>query len=145
VNETTENIGARRLHTIMGARAGRDQLPAPELFKSPRSEASQEGVIAEVGASDSLTGEHRSPRRRCRDRAEEGRWDGGEGDRGRTGVRAAAGGVDVKTDLSGIFCNLMKQIKARLLWAALFIFACDDYEAEGFGFQVGTKGGGRRR
>jgi ATP-dependent HslUV protease ATP-binding subunit HslU len=57
VNETTENIGARRLHTIMERVLDEISFQAPDLFKSPRAEASQEGVIAEVGASASLTSE----------------------------------------------------------------------------------------
>ena len=61
VNETTENIGARRLHTIMERVLDEISFQAPELFKSPRSEASQEGVIAEVGASAPLTGEPQKP------------------------------------------------------------------------------------
>jgi ATP-dependent HslUV protease ATP-binding subunit HslU len=61
VNETTENIGARRLHTIMERVLDEISFQAPELFKSPRGEASQEGVIAEVGASAPLTGEVQKP------------------------------------------------------------------------------------
>ena len=61
VNETTENIGARRLHTIMERVLDEISFQAPELFKSPRAEASQEGVIAEVGASAPLTGEVQKP------------------------------------------------------------------------------------
>ncbi len=61
VNETTENIGARRLHTIMERVLDEISFQAPELFKSPRGEASQEGVIAEVGASAPLTGEQQKP------------------------------------------------------------------------------------
>jgi ATP-dependent HslUV protease ATP-binding subunit HslU len=57
VNETTENIGARRLHTIMERVLDEISFQAPDLFKSPRSEATSEGVIAEIGASVSLTGE----------------------------------------------------------------------------------------
>jgi ATP-dependent HslUV protease ATP-binding subunit HslU len=57
VNETTENIGARRLHTIMERVLDEISFQAPDLFKSPRSEASQEGVIAEVGASAPLGSE----------------------------------------------------------------------------------------
>src|ERR1700691_3167075 len=49
VNETTENIGARRLHTIMERVLDEISFQAPDLFKSPRAEASQEGVIAEGG------------------------------------------------------------------------------------------------
>jgi ATP-dependent HslUV protease ATP-binding subunit HslU len=61
VNETTENIGARRLHTIMERVLDEISFQAPELFKSPRGEASQEGVIAEVGASAPLTGGPQKP------------------------------------------------------------------------------------
>jgi ATP-dependent HslUV protease ATP-binding subunit HslU len=61
VNETTENIGARRLHTIMERVLDEISFQAPELFKSPRAEASQEGVIAEVGVSAPLTGEVQKP------------------------------------------------------------------------------------
>jgi ATP-dependent HslUV protease ATP-binding subunit HslU len=57
VNETTENIGARRLHTIMERVLDEISFQAPDLFKSPRAEATQEGVIAEVSASASLTSE----------------------------------------------------------------------------------------
>jgi len=57
VNETTENIGARRLHTIMERVLDEISFQAPDLFKSPRSEATQEGVIAEVAASAPLTSE----------------------------------------------------------------------------------------
>jgi ATP-dependent HslUV protease ATP-binding subunit HslU len=57
VNETTENIGARRLHTIMERVLDEISFQAPDLFKSPRAEVTQEGVIAEIGASASLTGE----------------------------------------------------------------------------------------
>jgi ATP-dependent HslUV protease ATP-binding subunit HslU len=57
VNETTENIGARRLHTIMERVLDEISFQAPDLFKSPRAEATQEGVIAEVAASAPLTGE----------------------------------------------------------------------------------------
>jgi ATP-dependent HslUV protease ATP-binding subunit HslU len=59
VNETTENIGARRLHTIMERVLDEISFQAPDLFKGPRAEASQEGVIAEVGASAPLTSEPR--------------------------------------------------------------------------------------
>ena len=41
VNETTENIGARRLHTIMERVLDEISFQAPDLFKSPRAEASQ--------------------------------------------------------------------------------------------------------
>src|SRR5580700_2909251 len=55
VNETTENIGARRLHTILERVLDEISFQAPDLFKSPRSEATEEGVVARVGASASLT------------------------------------------------------------------------------------------
>ncbi len=57
VNETTENIGARRLHTIMERVLDEISFQAPDLFKSPRSEATEEGVIARVAASASLGSE----------------------------------------------------------------------------------------
>ena len=57
VNETTENIGARRLHTILERVLDEISFQAPDLFKSPRSEATQEGVVAEIGASAPLTAE----------------------------------------------------------------------------------------
>ncbi|HEY6412883.1 MAG TPA: ATP-dependent protease ATPase subunit HslU [Edaphobacter sp.] len=57
VNETTENIGARRLHTILERVLDEISFQAPDLFKSPRAEATEEGVVAEVHASASLTGE----------------------------------------------------------------------------------------
>ncbi|HEY4380639.1 MAG TPA: ATP-dependent protease ATPase subunit HslU [Acidobacteriaceae bacterium] len=57
VNETTENIGARRLHTIMERVLDEISFQAPDLFKSPRAEATQEGVVAEVGASAPLGNE----------------------------------------------------------------------------------------
>jgi len=53
VNETTENIGARRLHTIMERVLDEISFQAPDLFKSPRSEATEEGVVAKVVASGS--------------------------------------------------------------------------------------------
>jgi ATP-dependent HslUV protease ATP-binding subunit HslU len=61
VNETTENIGARRLHTIMERVLDEISFQAPDLFKSPRPEATEEGVVAEIGASASLTGESQPP------------------------------------------------------------------------------------
>src|SRR5437764_3445059 len=53
VNETTENIGARRLHTIMERALDEISFQAPDLFKSPRSEATEEGVVAKITASES--------------------------------------------------------------------------------------------
>ncbi|NYF78458.1 ATP-dependent protease ATPase subunit HslU [Granulicella arctica] len=61
VNETTENIGARRLHTIMERVLDEISFQAPDLFKSPRAEATSEGVVAEIGASAPLTGEVQIP------------------------------------------------------------------------------------
>jgi ATP-dependent HslUV protease ATP-binding subunit HslU len=54
VNEQTENIGARRLHTIMERVLDEISFQAPDLMKAPRSEASQEGVVGEVAASAPL-------------------------------------------------------------------------------------------
>jgi ATP-dependent HslUV protease ATP-binding subunit HslU len=57
VNETTENIGARRLHTIMERVLDEISFQAPDLFKVPRSEATEEGVVARVNSSAPLTSE----------------------------------------------------------------------------------------
>jgi len=61
VNETTENIGARRLHTIMERVLDEISFQAPDLFKSPRPEATEEGVVAEIGSSAPLTTEPQPP------------------------------------------------------------------------------------
>src|ERR1700720_368979 len=57
VNETTENIGARRLHTILERVLDEISFQAPDLLKSPRAEITEEGVVGEIGASAPLTGE----------------------------------------------------------------------------------------
>ncbi len=54
VNETTENIGARRLHTIMERVLDEISFQAPDLMKSGRAEPSQEGVVGEVAVSAPL-------------------------------------------------------------------------------------------
>jgi ATP-dependent HslUV protease ATP-binding subunit HslU len=59
VNETTENIGARRLHTILERVLDEISFQAPDLFKSPRAEVTEEGVVAEVPVSAPLTGEQK--------------------------------------------------------------------------------------
>jgi ATP-dependent HslUV protease ATP-binding subunit HslU len=61
VNETTENIGARRLHTILERVLDEISFQAPDLFKSPRAEVTEEGVVAEVPVSASLTSELQMP------------------------------------------------------------------------------------
>jgi ATP-dependent HslUV protease ATP-binding subunit HslU len=61
VNETTENIGARRLHTIMERVLDEISFQAPDLFKSPRLEITSEGVVAEIGASAPLRSEQQNP------------------------------------------------------------------------------------
>src|SRR5579863_6622151 len=61
VNETTENIGARRLHTIMERVLDEISFQAPDLFKSPRAEITEEGVVGEVGASAPLRSEAQKP------------------------------------------------------------------------------------
>ena len=61
VNETTENIGARRLHTILERVLDEISFQAPDLFKSPRAASTEEGVVAEIGASASLTAETLPP------------------------------------------------------------------------------------
>ncbi len=54
VNETTENIGARRLHTILERVLDEISFQAPDVVKKGKGEASQEGVVAEVAASAPL-------------------------------------------------------------------------------------------
>ncbi len=61
VNETTENIGARRLHTILERVLDEISFQAPDLFKSPRAEITEEGVVGEVHVSASLTSEPQKP------------------------------------------------------------------------------------
>src|SRR5580698_6763612 len=61
VNETTENIGARRLHTILERVLDEISFQAPDLFKSPRTEITEEGVIGEVHVSAPLTSEPQTP------------------------------------------------------------------------------------
>ena len=60
VNETTENIGARRLHTIMERVLDEISFQAPDVVKSSRTEASREGVVGEIAVSVPL-GEPNSP------------------------------------------------------------------------------------
>ncbi|MEO6910499.1 MAG: ATP-dependent protease ATPase subunit HslU, partial [Edaphobacter sp.] len=59
VNETTENIGARRLHTIMERVLDEISFQAPDLFKSPRAEVTEEGVVAEISSSAPLKEDHK--------------------------------------------------------------------------------------
>jgi ATP-dependent HslUV protease ATP-binding subunit HslU len=61
VNETTENIGARRLHTILERVLDEISFQAPDLFKSPRAEITEEGVVGEVHVSASLTSDPQKP------------------------------------------------------------------------------------
>ncbi len=61
VNETTENIGARRLHTILERVLDEISFQAPDLFKSPRAEITEEGVVGEVHVSAPLTSEPQVP------------------------------------------------------------------------------------
>ena len=61
VNETTENIGARRLHTILERVLDEISFQAPDLFKSPRTEMTEEGVVGEVHVSAPLTSEPQLP------------------------------------------------------------------------------------
>jgi ATP-dependent HslUV protease ATP-binding subunit HslU len=56
VNETTENIGARRLHTILERVLDEISFQAPDLMKASRAEATEEGVVAQIAASAPLTG-----------------------------------------------------------------------------------------
>jgi ATP-dependent HslUV protease ATP-binding subunit HslU len=61
VNETTENIGARRLHTILERVLDEISFQAPDLMKASRAEATEEGVVAQIAASSSATGTQASP------------------------------------------------------------------------------------
>src|SRR3984885_10677765 len=61
VNETTENIGARRLHTILERVLDEISFQAPDLFKSPRAEMTEEGVVGEVHVSAPLGSEPQVP------------------------------------------------------------------------------------
>src|ERR1700704_264201 len=61
VNETTENIGARRLHTILERVLDEISFQAPDLFKSPRAEITEEGAVGEGHASAPLTPAPRVP------------------------------------------------------------------------------------
>src|SRR5438034_5053261 len=61
VNETTENIGARRLHTILERVLDEISFQAPDLFKSPRAEMTEEGVVGEVHVSAPLTSGPQAP------------------------------------------------------------------------------------
>jgi len=56
VNETTENIGARRLHTIMERVLDEISFQAPDVVKASRTEAARGGVVGEIAVSASLTG-----------------------------------------------------------------------------------------
>ncbi len=56
VNETTENIGARRLHTILERVLDEISFQAPDLMKASRSQATEEGVVAQIAASTSHDG-----------------------------------------------------------------------------------------
>ena len=56
VNETTENIGARRLHTIMERVLDEISFQAPDVVKGGRAEASREGVVGEIAVSAPLGG-----------------------------------------------------------------------------------------
>jgi ATP-dependent HslUV protease ATP-binding subunit HslU len=61
VNETTENIGARRLHTIMERVLDEISFQAPDLFKGPRPEATEEGVVAKIVASGASDAQKAAP------------------------------------------------------------------------------------
>ena len=54
VNEMTENIGARRLHTIMERVLDEISFQAPDVVKAGRTEASREGVVGEIAVSAAL-------------------------------------------------------------------------------------------
>ncbi|RZU41600.1 ATP-dependent protease ATPase subunit HslU [Edaphobacter modestus] len=50
VNETTENIGARRLHTILERVLDEISFQAPDLMKTSRGQPTEEGVVAQIAA-----------------------------------------------------------------------------------------------
>ena len=54
VNETTENIGARRLHTIMERVLDEISFQAPDLVKNAKPADGNGGVIAQVEASTAM-------------------------------------------------------------------------------------------
>jgi ATP-dependent HslUV protease ATP-binding subunit HslU len=54
VNETTENIGARRLHTILERVLDEISFQAPDLMKAARQEPTEEGVVAQIAATGSI-------------------------------------------------------------------------------------------
>jgi ATP-dependent HslUV protease ATP-binding subunit HslU len=56
VNETTENIGARRLHTILERVLDEISFQAPDLMKASRSQATEEGIVAQIAASTTSDG-----------------------------------------------------------------------------------------
>jgi ATP-dependent HslUV protease ATP-binding subunit HslU len=56
VNETTENIGARRLHTILERVLDEISFQAPDLMKAASGEATEEGVVAQIAASAPAAG-----------------------------------------------------------------------------------------
>jgi len=56
VNETTENIGARRLHTILERVLDEISFQAPDLMKASRAQATEEGVVAQIAASTTHDG-----------------------------------------------------------------------------------------
>ncbi len=54
VNETTENIGARRLHTIMERVLDEISFQAPDLVKNAKPSEGNGGVVAQVEASTAM-------------------------------------------------------------------------------------------
>ncbi|HMF53937.1 MAG TPA: ATP-dependent protease ATPase subunit HslU [Edaphobacter sp.] len=56
VNETTENIGARRLHTILERVLDEISFQAPDLMKALRGQPTEEGVVAQIAASTPMDG-----------------------------------------------------------------------------------------
>ena len=51
VNDQNENIGARRLHTILERVLDEISFQAPDLMKAARQEPTAEGVVAEIAAT----------------------------------------------------------------------------------------------
>ena len=85
VNETTENIGARRLHTIMERVLDEISFLAPDLTKAqPQSEGNVLQLAAATDYGATVPTDQRAP---------DGEWDG-EGSGHRSGICAPDGGVD---------------------------------------------------
>ena len=92
VNETTENIGARRLHTIMERVLDEISFQAPDLFKSPRLEiTSQKASSPRSAPPRPSPPSRRSPPRRSPSSSAQDRHRHRKSHRRRPRVRPPAG------------------------------------------------------